>query len=173
MNLAPDQMIQALTQLDAKLSRPVRLIVGGGGALILAHHFRLATADIDALPASGATVSELDPLVKEVAAELGLPSDWLNPYFGTFTHVLPADYGERLQTVLSLSRLTVEALSKDDLLIMKCFAGRMKDRAHARALVQKGADPKRVEAHLTQLREKRIPGAEKALDFLDEVLDTA
>jgi hypothetical protein len=171
MNLSEAQMIQALKWLEQKLTCPVRLIVGGGGALILAHHFTLATTDIDAIPASGATVQELDALVKEVARERSLAPDWLNPYFSTFTHVLPSDYGQRLETVLRLKHLQVDALSKNELLIMKCFAGRMKDRAHAKALVEQGADVKKVESHLEELRNRSIPGAEKAIDFLDEVLD--
>jgi hypothetical protein len=60
--------------------------------------------------------------MKEVAKELEIPPDWLNPYYVTFTHVLPADYGSRLITALSFPNLEVQSLSKDDLLIMKCFA---------------------------------------------------
>jgi hypothetical protein len=172
MTLTEKQMRHALRLLNDKLRHPVRLIVGGGGAMILAHHFSLVTSDIDAVPASGTTALELDPLVKQVANEQGLPKDWLNPYYSTFTHVLPADYGSRLENVLALDRLSVDALSLDDLLIMKCFAGRMKDRVHARALIQNGARVRFVEQHLESLRDRKIPGAEQAIDFLDEVLDT-
>jgi hypothetical protein len=34
-----------------------------------------------------------------VAHELDIPADWLNPYFATFTHVLPMDFEARLTTV--------------------------------------------------------------------------
>lgn len=169
MNLTAQQMLAALQALDQLLDRPIRLIIGGGGAMILAHHFTLATADIDGVPGAGATAEELDPPIKQVAQKLQIAPDWLNPYYATFTHVLPADYGARLETVYQGAHLKVEALSKDDLLIMKCFAGRMKDRAHARALIQKGADAGFVEAHIEKLIEKNIPKAKEALDFLDEV----
>jgi hypothetical protein len=140
-------------------------------AMVLAHQFPLVTADIDGVPGLGMTVEELDPLIKEVAAELSLPKDWLNPYFVTFTHVLPMDYGSRLKLVFDYRFLSVHALSKEDLLIMKCFAARLKDQPHVRALIRSGADVPFVEAHIESLKKKSIPGAQKALDFLDEVLD--
>lgn len=171
MNLTAQLMKQALERLSEKLSRPVQLIVGGGGAMILAHHFPLVTTDIDGIPAAGMSVEELDSLVKQVAIELQIPSDWLNPYYVTFTHVLPQDYGSRLKTVFEFPHLKVQALSKEDLLIMKCFAGRMKDRPHAKALLQGGADTKFVEKHIEYLMKRNIPGASQALDFLDEVSD--
>ncbi len=170
MNLTYDRMLEALGNLDKKLNHPVTLIVGGGGAMILAYQFPLVTTDIDAVPAQGTTPSELDPLIKAVALELKIPPDWLNPYYSTFTHVLPSNYGDRLQPISNFENLKVCALSKDDLLIMKCFAGRTKDRPHARALIQGGANTRFVEAHLESLKNRGIPKSEKALDFLDEVL---
>lgn len=169
MNLTAQQMLQALKALDHYLSRPVQLIVGGGGAMILAHHLSLATSDIDAIPSAGVTSDELDPLVKRVAEDMSIPPDWLNPYYATFTHVLPSDYGSRLEQVGIWKNLEVLALSAEDLLIMKCFAGRLKDRAHARALIRKGARINFVESHLEALKKKNIPKADAALDFLDEV----
>ncbi|MEO5970190.1 MAG: DUF6036 family nucleotidyltransferase, partial [Bdellovibrionia bacterium] len=135
MNLTAEMMETALTCLDKKLNHPVRLIVGGGAAMILAHHFPLATTDIDGIPGAGSTAEELDPFIKQVAIELNIAKDWLNPYYVTFTHVLPPDYSSRLVSVFAFSHLNVLALSKDDLLIMKCFAGRFKDQPHARALL--------------------------------------
>ena len=139
--------------------------------MLLAHGFPLQTADIDGVPASGVTIDELDPHIKDVSRELKLPSDWLNPYFVTFTHVLPSDYGSRLIPVCAFPNLEVLALSLDDLLILKCFAARLKDKQHARALIQKGARVKYVEEHMEKLRDQNIPNADRALDFLDEVLD--
>lgn len=173
MNLTADLMRKALETLARKLPRNTKLIVGGGGAMILAHHFPLQTMDIDGIPAVGMTVEELDPLIKQVAAELGLSPDWLNPYYSTFSHVLPSDYGMRLETVCTFPKLMVLALSKTDLLIMKCFAGRMKDRAHAKALIEHGADVSLVEKHIEYLASRNIPKTDEALDFLDEVLDIA
>jgi hypothetical protein len=169
MNLTAKTMLQALACLDEKLSKPVRLIMGGGGAMLLAHNFALSTTDIDAVPASGMAVEELDPLIKAVAKELSLPADWLNPFYSTFAHVLPPDYGTRLIEVGDFRLLKLLALSKEDLLVMKCFAARQKDVVHARSLVKKGADLGLVKRHLKFLQDKRIPGNEKALKFLAEI----
>ena len=170
MNLSEAQMRKALSHLAKELTSPVQLIVGGGGAMMLAYHFTLATTDIDGIP-KGIELQVLDRHVKKVAHDLQISTDWLNPYFSTFTHVLPGDYGQRLVNVFTEGSLEVLAISKDDLLIMKCFAARQKDVAHSKALIQAGARVEFVESHIETLKEKRIPGAEKALDFLDDVLE--
>jgi hypothetical protein len=166
--LAKETMLTALHRLDDHLSSPVTLIIGGGGAMILAHGFPLATSDIDAIPRQ-MELADLDPLVKLVARELGLPPDWLNPYFSSFTHTLPPDFEKRLVPVFSGRNLVGLALGKEEMLIMKCFAHRQKDVGHARALLKGGADREFVEAHVEGLREKGIPGAQAALDFLDDL----
>lgn len=169
-NLSKKIFLQALTRLSELLVEPVTLIAGGGGAMILAHNFPLSTTDLDAVPKSISPI-ELDVFVKQIAIEQGLAPDWLNPYFSTFTHTLPADYGSRLISVFKTEKLEVLALGREDLLIMKCFAARAKDIAHAKALIKAKADISFVEKHIESLKKKRIPGAEKALDFLDDVQD--
>lgn len=177
--LTADLMKNALSRLDELLGSEaaasvgasgVVLMMGGGGAMILAHAYPLATTDIDAVP-RGIEISELDVLVKKIAAEQGIPTDWLNPYFATYSHTLPPDYSERLITVFEGRALRVQALGKEEMLIMKCFAHRQKDVGHAKALVRGGADLDRVKARIEELLKKRIPGAQLALDFLDDVLD--
>ncbi|MEQ1666239.1 MAG: DUF6036 family nucleotidyltransferase [Bdellovibrionales bacterium] len=170
INLSKKIFLQALTRLSELLVEPVTLIAGGGGAMILAHNFPLSTTDLDAVPKSISPI-ELDVFVKQIAIEQGLAPDWLNPYFSTFTHTLPADYGSRLISVFKTEKLEVLALGREDLLIMKCFAARAKDIAHAKALIKAKADILFVEKHIESLKKKRIPGAEKALDFLDDVQD--
>lgn len=169
MKLNEQLMRQALQALDQKLNQPVKLIMGGGGAMLLAHHFRLSTNDIDALPVGGLTIEDLTPFIREVSKELSLPVDWINPFYASFTHVLPSDYGTRLIEVARFSHLSVFALSKVDLLIMKCFAAREKDVVHARALFKQGADASFVRSHINKLDQKRIPGCRRALEFLDEI----
>jgi hypothetical protein len=164
------RMIGALHRLDELLPKPVQLIVGGGGAMILAHGFPLATSDIDAIP-KGMDMVELDPFVKQVARELNLAPDWLNPWFSTFSHTLPSDYARRLVPIFQGNQIEAQALGATDLLIMKCFAHRQKDVGHSKALIKKGADLEFVRAHMSQLEEKRIPGASAALDFLDDLED--
>ena len=161
-------MEKAFAALDRRLPKDLTLILGGGGCMILAHGYPLATIDVDALPLQ-ASFEEIDPFVKEVAVELGLSADWLNPYFSSFTYVLPHDYQARLVEVFSGRRLTVRGLGKVEMLIMKCFAHRPKDLGHARALMKGGVDVKLVEDVIGRHLDKALPGAQDALDFLDQL----
>lgn len=165
-------MLKALAALDKKLPGPVTLLVGGGSAILLRHGIPISTADIDALILSSeVTPAEIDPLVKAVACELDISPHWYNDYFNTFTYSLPKDFRERLSPVYEGNKLRALALGKEDLLIMKCFAGREKDVGHARALIRKGVDEKMVTKHMEVLSQKGIPGSETALQFLSDLFD--
>ena len=167
-------MLDSLSLLDQKMKEKnfdsLTLIMGGGGAMILAHGFPQGTTDIDAIP-KGVSPEVLSELVREVAQELGIAPDWLNPYFSTFSHTLPHDYQLRLKNVFKGKYLSVEALGKEEMLIMKCFAHRAKDRPHARALIKGKVDLDLVFARIEELKKKKIPGAEVALAFLEELQD--
>lgn len=138
--------------------------------MIFAHGFPLATTDVDAIP-KGIELDELDSLAKEVAVELSLPSDWLNSYFSTFSYVVLPDYESHLIEVFSGKKLKVKCLSKEDMLIMKCFAHRKKDIAHAKALIKAKADTTFVEKHILFLQKKGLKNADQAIDFLDDLLE--
>ncbi len=160
--------LAAFGALDAKLESPIRLVLGGGTAMLLAHGHKVATTDADAFPIKG-SLESIDAAAKAVAKELGIAPDWLNPWFTTFVHVLPSDYASRLVRVFEGDRLIVDALGAEDLLVMKCFAGRDKDRPHAIRLVRIAKDLDVVDRQLSALMERRIPGAEKAADFFDDL----
>lgn len=162
-------VLKAFECLDHLLKAPLTLFLGGGTSMILAHGYPLATSDVDAIPKQ-VSFDEIDHMVKTVASELGLPSDWLNPYFGSFTHVLPSDFSKRLVRVFSGENLIVDALGREDMLIMKCFAHRPKDLGHARALMKLGVEISIVEQAIESCRSRGIPGADLALDFLDELV---
>ncbi|HZZ86357.1 MAG TPA: DUF6036 family nucleotidyltransferase [Anaeromyxobacteraceae bacterium] len=161
---------RAFERLDALLQSPLTLVVGGGTAMMLAYHLPVRTTDVDAYPREG-SLDEALPQIRAVAAELGLAPDWINPHFETFAYVLPPDYGSRLATVFAGARLRVAALGVEDLLVMKCTAGREKDVGHARALLKRHPDLSVVEGRLQALADKRVPGAAEALDFLDDLLE--
>ncbi len=167
--------LEAIEALDHALKVSVKMVVGGGGAMLLAHDFPLSTFDIDAIPyQTELSLGDIDKCVKEVAAQRKISSSWLNPYFSNFTYVLPSDYQKRLIQIFKGKKLELSALSKQDLLILKCFAGREKDIGHARALMKK-LDSKQleyVEEHIEKLIEQQIPKAQKALDFLIEIKET-
>jgi hypothetical protein len=144
------------------------LVVGGGTAMMMAHGLQVRTTDVDAYPVSG-RLDDLAPHIREVARDAGLAPDWLNPHFETFAHVLPGDYGTRLREVFAGERLRVMALGVEDLLVMKCFAGREKDVGHARALLARKPDLDIVERRIEELVDRGVPGALDAADFLDDL----
>jgi hypothetical protein len=166
--LTEKKLLAAFGSLDEAIPEPVTLIVGGGTALMLAYRLPVRTTDVDAYPKAGSP-DELDRYVKAVARHEKLPSDWINPHFATFAHVLPKDYGDRLRDVFVGKRLRVQALGPEDLLIMKCFAGRAKDVGHARALLKLKLDRRVVERRIEELIERHVPGASDAADFLDDL----
>ncbi len=170
--LRSDQLQKAFRAVDRLLDRPITLIVGGGTAMMLAYRLPVRTMDVDAYPRE-ARLDEILPVIRSVAKELGLPPDWINPYFETFAHVLPADYGARLVPVFEGERLRALALGAEDLLVMKCFAGREKDVSHARALLKQKPDLGIVERRLQELADRGVSGAQDALDFFDDLTEGA
>jgi hypothetical protein len=165
-------LLSAFARLDARIPSPAHLVVGGGAAMVLAYDHPLATRDVDALTARGGlSMAELQGAARRVAAELDLEADWLNPYFETYAAVLPGDYGSRLRRVWDGKRLTVDALGPEDLLLMKCFAGRDKDRPHARKLIRLARDLDVVDRRLADLHDSGYPGAQRAADVFDDLKD--
>jgi hypothetical protein len=165
-------MLEAFASLDAAIDESVTLIVGGGAAMVLAYDHPLATQDVDAFAQRGGlTMSDLDAAAHRVAKLLGIEPDWLNEHFVTYATVLPDDYATRLRTVYEGEHLTVRALGPEDVLVMKCFAGRDKDIAHARRLLRACDDLDLVDAHLAALVARRIPKARAAADFFDDLRD--
>lgn len=172
--LDPKRMRQALEALDACASAEARLVIGGGAAMILAYNHPIATQDVDAFAAKGGLrIADLDTMARAVADDLNIDPSWLNAHFETFTAVLPSDYASRLRSVFKGKHLTVDALGPEDLLIMKCFAGRDKDRPHARKLIKLAKQLDVVDRQLEYLVERRYPGAERALDYFDDLRDEA
>ena len=168
------QMIQALQALDQAVMEPLSILIGGGAAFILAHQIPLSTMDIDGIPyKTKLRPADLDPYVKKVAKKLNIPGDWLNSYFATFTYSLPKDYGDRLIPILQGKKITALALGAEDLLIMKCFAGREKDIPHVRLLLKKKLNLKMISKHLHQCLDEKLPNAQKACDFFYDLCEQA
>ena len=168
--LNKELMLRALSELSVLLIEPMTLIVGGGGAMVMAYDFPLATTDLDAIP-KNSSLLDIEKSIKRVATNLGITPDWLNPYFSAFTYVLPLDYSSRLRIVFKNEKLLVQSLGPEDLLLMKCFARRAKDLGHIRSLLKLNPDLKIVFTQLESLVQKKIKGASEALAFLDEFLD--
>jgi hypothetical protein len=168
--LEASQLGAAFQELDRLLPRPTTLIVGGGAAMMLAYRLPVRTMDVDAYPREG-SLDEILPAVRAVAKARGFPPDWINPWFETFAYVLPPDYGARLKPIFQGERLGVAALGVEDLLVMKCFAGREKDVGHARALLKRDPDLGLVERRIQELADRGVTGAQDALDFFDDLTE--
>lgn len=170
--LKSNDMRQAFATLDKHLNTPTQILIGGGAAMALAYNLPLSTADVVGLVFKSAiTQDEIAPLVHHVARELNLPKDWLNSHFNTFLFALPADYVTRLKIVFTGKHLTVHALGREDMVILKCCAGRDKDLPHARAIMKQGINRELVSNHLQSLMERGIANASAAADFFDELCD--
>jgi hypothetical protein len=166
------RMLRALELLDEGASASARLVIGGGAAMTLAYDHPIATQDVDAFAAKGGLrIADLEALARSVAEQLNVAPDWLNAHFETFTAVLPADYGTRLRPVFQGKHLQVDALGPEDLLIMKCFAGRDKDRPHARKLIRLATALDVVDHQIQSLVACRYLGAERAADYFDDLRD--
>jgi len=167
-----DLLLLALASLDGRMEARAHLVVGGGAAMVATYDHPLATRDVDAMAVKGSVrISDLERPAREVARELGLEPDWLNPYFETYAAVLPADYGSRLRPIYRGELLRVDSLGPEDLLVMKCFAGRDKDLSHARRLMRIAGDLEIVDRQMTLLAERRYPGAARAADWFDDLRD--
>jgi len=165
-------MLEALERLDRSIEAAAHLVIGGGAAMVLAYDHPLATADVDAFAGrSGLSMADLAEAARAVAKEMDAAPDWLNAHFETYTAVLPQGYAERLRPVFAGTHLRVDALGPEDLLIMKCFAGRDKDRPHARRLVHLARDLDLVDGHLAHLATRGYPGATRAADYFDDLRD--
>lgn len=166
------QMTEAFHKLDQRLKGHVRVIVGGGAALMAAYGIPISTQDVDGVPDKNSMdLASFKKEVREVGRKLGVSQDWLNDYFSTFLFILPSNYGDRLVPLYTGRHLEACALGKEDLILMKCFAGREKDIPHIKALIRKKADLKLVDARIDELREKKIPGAQRASDFFSDLCE--
>lgn len=167
---------KALSLLDQKIFDAgmdyVRITVGGGGAMMLAHNFPGKTNDVDGVTTKG-SFEEIKALAEQVGDELKIDHDWLNPHFSAFTFYLPADAKSRYTVIFNGKKLVVEALGAEDVLIMKLMAGRAKDLAHIRHLLKCKLDLKIVENRLQELKNNSpyAKSAQKALDLLDDELE--
>jgi hypothetical protein len=175
MELDRDLAYKALTALDEKLARaqfaPLTLVMGGGGAMIMAYGFSGATADIDAVSAK-TNFDELRPFLHDVSKDLRLDADWINPYFSAFTIYLPSDSSSRMREVFKGSVLTVTCLGPEDILLMKLMAARGKDRRHIVHLLRMTIDITVVEKRLEELKNTTFSKeADRALGILDDYLD--
>ena len=155
--LSREVILRALERLAGELARAharAEIFVAGGAALVLLYGAREATKDVDAITTSPQGRRLVFEAAAKVAADLGLPPDWLND--GAKGYVRGIAPGEVL---LETPSLVVRALAPYQLLAMKLSAWRDDvDIDDARLLLGKLAGDKaavwrQVEPHLVPGRE--------------------
>lgn len=168
-SLNKTNMLHALKRLDELVLRPFEMIIGGGAAMLYVYGSPLKTWDIDAV-LKHTTLEDIQKSVHLVAEEMSLPKNWLNSWYSSFTHTLPADFSDRLKTLFKGKHIKAFAFGPEDMLILKCCAHRGKDVSHARILV-KQADTDFVMKHLDNLYDKKLIPSTRAMEFLEDLLE--
>lgn len=172
MDLTKQMLLKALKNLDHKLvEHQVELmaVIGGGGAMILAHGYPGSTKDVDAVVDKDFDV--IKPFIEEISKEMKLEYDWFNPYFDRFTSYLPLDAKSRYEKVFTGQNLIVNSLGSEDILIMKLMAGREKDIKHIKHLLALKPNLNLIEDQLHKLQSIFPKIANEALERFYEFTD--
>lgn len=121
-HLTRAQIIRALTRLGelcAAAAIKAEIAIYGGTVMMIAYDCRKATKDVDAIfhPAG-----VIEPMISRVAAEHGLPEDWMNSGVNAFVAPREARVGF---SELQIPGLVLTRPSPEYLLAMKCLAARL------------------------------------------------
>ena len=128
-----DDFLHAFELLGSRFPAPVRLVIAGGSAMILAGFIDRDTADGDVIETT-TKLSDIQRYIETVSEELGVKSDWLNDAVRAWRDLLPADFHARLEPVGTFGNLTVTRLGRKDMILMKMAATRPRDLDDLQAL---------------------------------------
>ena len=73
-----EDALRRLGELARQQGESIELLAVGGAVMVLAHHARLSTHDVDAISMQPRLARLIRELVRQVAEELDWPIDWLN-----------------------------------------------------------------------------------------------
>ncbi len=143
-------MLELFAALGASLSSPGEITLAGGSALALTGVLVRATEDGDVV-ASEPRLDQMAEAIEIVASTFGLPAKWLNDSVQQFANILPADYPLRRVSIGTFGHLTVFALGRLDLILMKVIALRGQDQEDLKALRPTGEEWEWATAHFVRL----------------------
>jgi len=132
-SLGKQELDGALAALGARVRNRTEILIGGAGALILTGELPRATSDCDVL-FSKPDMGQLQEDIRAVAEQKNITSGWLNGSVQSYLDVLPPDFRTRLRTLPSQGKLQISVLHRRDVLVMKFFAGRLRDLKDIEAL---------------------------------------
>ncbi len=118
--MTKNEILSAFKKLNAELSKEkckAEICIVGGAVMCLVFNAREQTKDVDAIFHPKMKVYEM---AKKVAAQQGLPEDWLNDSAKAYIN----DKLEQIE-VLNLSFLKIYCPSARYMLAMKCLAARI------------------------------------------------
>jgi hypothetical protein len=124
IGLSKERILAALVKLNELLQQSGttgELCLFGGTVMVLAFNARLSTRDVDAIFQPTTLMRDLSA---KVAAEIGLPENWLNDGVKGFQSANPALTSE---TLPQFSHLRLLRPTAEYLLAMKCLAARTED----------------------------------------------
>jgi hypothetical protein len=165
-SLDRSRLKEAFAALGERMHQPTRVLIGGSGALILGGELNRATTDCDVLY-SQPDMGQLQSDIRTVAESCGLPSGWLNGSAQTYTEILPPDYKSRLHSLRPFGRLQVMVLHRQDVLVMKLYAGRPRDLADIAALAVTDTELEFARGQLARLRRIDAARTERMRVVLD------
>lgn len=161
---------QALASLGDRVKARTELVLGGAGALILTGELPRATSDCDVL-FSSPDMGRLQEDIRAVADGLNLTPGWLNGSIQTYADILPPDYKTRLRTLPVRGRLHVAVLHRQDVVVMKLFAGRPRDLTDVAILAPTPEELSFVRKQLPRLRNIDAARAARLESYLDQGCD--
>lgn len=168
--MGEEDLRKALLALGERLRARTDIVVGGASALILTGELPRATSDFDVLY-SDPDIGRLQEDIRAVADRLHLTPGWLNGSIQTYLDVLPPDYKARLITLPARGKLHIALLHRQDIIVMKLFAGRSRDLTDIVALRPTPKELQFVRSELPRLKRIDQPRAARLESFLDQYHD--
>ncbi|MBI1924850.1 hypothetical protein HYR99_11455 [Candidatus Poribacteria bacterium] len=164
------ELVDALKELDQRLSSSRDVILIGGAAMILHFGSSRATDDVDVLVLRG-DVTELRQAVKAVAEERDLSEDWLSDAAKGFADILPPDFYHRLVPLkITFHHIRLYALGLPEQVALKIIALREQDLEDLEVLLPQmsEADKAVLVGIMDHISTFRLDWAQKIRYFLQE-----